>query len=505
MAGITSQKQNLRGTEILRSIPAVEWLNQQRSILFLSGLAIFNGLVYAFGFIPMANLLKLYQLPHLTLYTLPQGGTRGLGQMILAFLALGLAYWQGWRLARNIQGKTAWAIMLGSSLVSGFLLLFLYPFDAADVFDNMMRGRMLGVYGANPFLQTPAQFARDPIFKYVAWKGWTSAYGPGWEVLAGWVARLAGSGVVANILAFKMLPGAFLLAIVGLVALTLRKTAPKSALANTLLLAWNPVVLYETWGNGHNDMAMVFWILAAVLALLHHRHTLAILALVVGGLFKFIPILLIPPALVLAWRDLRFSRWRAGFLAITMILSILLVVLAYSPFWEGTRVLNVKGRTRLYTTSLPSMIYYTLLDQRWSKAKAAATVSRTALGLIGLFVFRKSQKLWKKPDLEEYLEANAQILLFYLLVACLWFQNWYTLWPAGLASLLKPGPTRRLSLLLGFAALVKPLGIGPLLFWPRPRLAEPWLEIWLSLGVLGLPWIYWSLSAWRHRREYVSL
>jgi alpha-1,6-mannosyltransferase len=152
----------------------------------------------------------------------------------------------------------------------------------------------LGVYGGNPFLPATSQFATDPFYEYIAWKGWPSAYGPGWETMAALVARLAGNGVVANVLAFKMLPGAFLCARLGLVALTLREKAPQHALASTLLLAWNPIVLFEIWGNGHNDMAMVFWMLVAALALSRRRYTLATLALVAGALVKFIPVLLIP-------------------------------------------------------------------------------------------------------------------------------------------------------------------------------------------------------------------
>jgi hypothetical protein len=57
-----------------------------------------------------------------------------------------------------------------------------------------------------------------------------------------------------------------------------------------------------------------------------------------------------------------------------------------------------------------------------------------------------------------------------------------------------------MALLIGFGTLSKPLGIGPLLFWPKPRLALPWLEIWYTLGVLGLPWIYWLLSTWKTKR-----
>jgi alpha-1,6-mannosyltransferase len=475
----------------------LDWVLENKTILSLTSLAILNAFNYGFVFISFASLLTLYQKPRLNLYTLTQGGIPGLGRIILAFLVLGLAYWQGWRITRSIQGKTAWAVVLGGSLVSGILLSFMYPFGASDIFDNILRGRILAVYGGNPFLPATSQFATDPFYEYVAWKGWPSAYGPGWETMAALAARLAGNGVVANVLAFKMLPGAFLCASLGLVALTLRKKAPQHALPGTLLLAWNPIVLFETWGNGHNDMAMVFWMLVAALALSRRRYTLATLALVAGALVKFIPALLIPLAVAMALGNLRPLRQRLTFLASAGFLSILLVFCAYYPFWNGVKVLNVEGRTRLYTSTLPSTIYYFLLNQGWTKEKAATIVSQGAFSLTVAFMVWKSWKVWKTPSFEKTTEAAVQILLFYLLVTCLWFQNWYSLWPISLAALLKPGPTRRMALLAGFATLSKPLGIGPLLFWPSPRLSQPWLEIWFTLGVLGLPWLYWLFSNWK--------
>jgi hypothetical protein len=497
MASLTHRKQYLRRINALRFTPGLAWIPANGAILVFSGLALLNALIYGFGFLPVANLLSLYQSPLLNLHTLPHGGVPGLVRVILAFVALGMVYWQGWRIARGLRGRAAWVILLGSSLANAMIFLFLYPFGAADIFDNILRGRILGIYAANPFLPVTSKYAADPFYKYIAWKGWPSAYGPGWEAMAGLIARLAGNGVVANVMAFKMLPGAFLLASLGLLALTLYKKAPQHALAGTLLLAWNPIVLYETWGNGHNDMAMVFWMLIAALALFRRRYTLATLALVAGALVKFIPALLIPLAVALALGDLQLLRQRLTFLASAAILSILLLFFAYYPFWNGFKVLNVQGHTRLYTSTFPSTIYYLLLNQGWTKAKAAAIVSQGAFSLTVAFTVWKSWRVWKTPSFDEATEAAVQILLFYLLVTCLWFQNWYSLWPIGLAALLKPGLTRRVALLTSFATLSKPLGIGPLLFWPKARLAQPWLEIWLTLGALGISWIFWLFSTWK--------
>ena len=479
-------------------------LGANRMAFFLFGLATISAVIYGLGFVRIANLFELYQKPILNLYTLPQGGEAGLRQVILAFLALGMLYWSGWRLAGRMQEKAGWIIVIGGTLVFGLILLMMYPFDATDLFENVLRGRILGVYGGNPFIGATARYSSDPFYPYIVWRGWPSAYGPGWELAAGLVARLAGDGIVANILAFKALPGVFMLGCVGVVAIILRQIAPHKALAGVFLLAWNPIVLVETWGHGHNDIAMVFWMLVSLLAIVKRRYTLAILALVVGVLFKFIPALLILPVLALGVQVQSGLRRRAAYLVRSVGLAIALVAIAYAPFWEGFKVFNIQSRENLYTASLPSVALNLLVTQGWNKPAAAALVSHAALAAILLFVVWQTWSVWKNPVFQETVRAFALILLVYLMVSCLWFQNWYSLWPIGLAPFLKSGPIRRMAVLFGFFTLSKPLGIGPVLFWPYPELQQPWLEIWLTLGVMGVPWLYGLFNIWRANHETVQ-
>jgi len=284
-----------------------------------------------------------------------------------------------------------------------------------------------------------------------------------------------------------------------LVALILRKVAPEHALSGTLLIAWNPVVLYETWGNGHNDMVMVFFILAAAWAMTNRRFTLAVLALVAGTLVKFVPVLLIPVALVLALRELPGQERRLSFLARTALLGAALTALLYARFWAGPQVLTVLQRYHLYTSSIPASLYY-LLKPRYGDNIAASLVGYGAFGLTILFALWQAWQARRNYSWDSFTQASFNILAFYLLVTCLWFQQWYTLWLLGLVPLIISRPARLLGILFGFAALSKQFGVGGALFTPRPRLHEPWLEIWLMLGVLGIPWLIALYNLWQMRR-----
>jgi hypothetical protein len=346
-------------------------------------------------------------------------------------------YWLGWRAAQHTSGKAAWTIVLGGALAFSIVLLFIYPFDAADIFDYIMHGRMVSVYGANPFRDVAEQFSDDPFYPYAAWQRTPSFYGPAWEMVGTAVTWLVGDGIIKNVLVFKLVGGIFLAASVGLVALILNHAAPERLLAGVTLLAWNPVVLYVTLGNGHNDIIIVFCILAAVLSLLHHRYTFTILALVLGTLFKFIPVLLLPAAGLIALRKLSNIRARLRFLVVTTFSTLLLLVLAYGPFWYGIEIFDMSRRTRLFTASLPAMVY-TWLRPTLGREQAALIVSLTAISLTILFALWQGWRASQDASWLSFSYATINILLFYLLLTCSWFQQWYAVWPLGIAALLPP-------------------------------------------------------------------
>lgn len=445
--------------------------------------------IYILAFTLPANLLKLYSRVHLDGHLLHDAGFPAYLRMVMAFAGLALFYVVGLRAASQTKSKAAWVIVIAGTLAFTLVLLFMAPIDALDIYDNIFRGRIIGIYGGNPFRQTIADFPNDPFFKYPAWKTLTSAYGPLWEMLAGLTARLAGNGILANLLAFKLLPGIFHLAGVAVIVVFLRRTAPDHALSGALLLGWNPVVLYETWGNGHNDMAMVFWILLAVVCVSRKRYTLATLSLVAGMLVKFIPVLLIPAALLIGYRSLEKLRPRLWFISKTSLAALLLVAVAYLPFWNGFASFSIGQRMQMFTTSIPAMIYRILIPTL-GVSESAQLVSVSALGLLVVFSLYQSFRM-KNQELSHNFSSTAfNILAFYLMVTCLWFQQWYSLWLIGLAPLLSER-NRRLALVFGFWVLSKQFVFGALIvpyMTAHPETAI-WLEPLLTITILGIPWI----------------
>jgi len=459
-----------------------------------------SALVYLVLFSHRVNLLTLYTQPRLDGSFAFWGDPDIRWHFILAFTLLFALYWLGWRFALVARGRWAWWVVAIGALASGTALLFMYPFEAADIFDNIMHGRILGIYGQNPFVVAASTFRRDPFYAYMAWKRAPSAYGPLWELMAAGTARLAGDGLLLNILAFKLLPGLFLIGSTLILASILKEHAPKRALPGTLLLAWNPLVLYETLGNGHNDITMLFWILLAVWALAKQRHYLAVTALLAGALVKFIPLLLLPAAVIHILPRIPNWRERLRWLAVNLLSALALVCLAYLPFWQGVEIFSIDRRIHLFSASLPAALFHMLEPSYGSKFTAMLVSSAASVFILVFSIWRA----WQNRREDSWLgfpRTAFDILLFYLLLACLWFQQWYAIWLIGLAAVLSPGHRARLGALFSLLVLSKQFVIGPYLLRQRPPISQPWLEIFFAAGLLLVPCLYAAYLALRRKTD----
>src|SRR5581483_526514 len=111
------------------------------------------------------------------------------------------------------------------------------------------------------------------------------------------------------------------------------------------LWLWNPLVLWETAANGHNDVWLALWMLVALwlfgwskrpgAAAQITPYILALLALTVAGLIKFVALFAGPVVLVAALRRLPTIGARLRLIVIGGGACAALLVLAYAPFWKG--------------------------------------------------------------------------------------------------------------------------------------------------------------------------
>lgn len=389
------------------------WPTRVIALVGLSALICYAGALVRFPLRPT------YAQPIMDLAKLTESSGLMGAALVCAVISLFVGYGAGISALANARGprgdgrmpRTLLALVLGLPLVFVLMLLLVYPFSSLDIYDYIVRGRMLARYNANTFIQTPTDFKSDPLYWYSAWRRAVTAYGPLWESMSTLTARLAGERPVPPgmgraleaellrlMLGYKLLAALGYLFCGGAIWLTLWRTAPAQRWLGLYIWLWNPMALWESVGAGHNDAWMAGLIVLAVglLLPLHGSSsaapmandegrmtklpgatpssfvlrpwslkigtqagnpvlataTLAFLVLTLGGLVKYLALIFGPLLLAAALRRLPGWRSRAQLVVLGGAACALLVVWAYAPFWVGEETLrNFRDRTTLFTTS----------------------------------------------------------------------------------------------------------------------------------------------------------
>ncbi|MCC7448101.1 MAG: hypothetical protein IT324_11840 [Anaerolineae bacterium] len=475
------------------------------TLLIISG--VLTAAIYTLAFTRRYSLAEFGSQPLQLTATLSRLAPEAALIYIGSFAALFGLYWIGLRWGLRPPTRSRWALVIGFGLIFNVLLLPMYPADAADVYDYVLRGRMATVHGLNPMRDTPLRVPQDPFFQFASFRDQPSAYGPLWEMLATAGSRIAGDDFTRNVIVFKLIAVIGYAVIAGLIALTLRILAPRRALTGVYLFMWNPLVVYLTGSGGHNDTVMMVFVMLSVYLLARRWYATSVVAAVAGALIKFIPILIVPIVAIMAWRQLsREQVIRQAILA--AVASAAIVLLSYGPYWVGGQDIasNVSRRTQMYTGSFPTLarqwiapLTDGIAGESAQTPKASSYVQYAALALLGVFYLFQLEAVWNDSTPFRAIRAITMTLAFHLLVTVTWFQPWYVIWLVALGALLDNTPLRRMIMLFSFFALWQPILYYFVTLRPGNWSPQPWRDLVPVAVVVGTSWLYvgWFwLSTW---------
>jgi alpha-1,6-mannosyltransferase len=359
-----------------------------------------------------------------------------------AFAALFVLHYVAYRLVRARPDAMPLDLIVAGQVVFGLLNAWIYPVAALDLYDYLMYGRIVLAYGGNPFLQPPSAFP-DPLVGYSPWPNERSVYGPVWQFISLVPTWFAGQDLMRGILSFKLLGLVAFVACTLVIWRLLRRLSPRFAVAGTLLFAWNPLLQFELVGNGHNDTVMVLFVLLAVWALVSERRLLVLPLFALAVLTKLLAIALAP---IFLYGLLRGSRPLGEKLTAILgggLIGLVLAVVAYAPFWAGLDTFYFLSRGNWFTASIPTMLRE-LLRQRYPFEQAGQLSAMLVGAGFAAFVVFRLALLWRDDRADEqtrtswqpWIQAAVDVTFVYLAFATLWWQPWYLVWLAALASLL---------------------------------------------------------------------
>jgi hypothetical protein len=402
-------------------------------------------------------------------------------------------------------------LITGAALAA--VLLLSYPLGAIDVFVYAIYTRGWALHGLNPLATAPAQYpATDPWLRLAAeWIDAPSPYGPVWQVLSLGAYDAGGGDFLLQVYALKVLAILAYLGCAILIYRILQHTRSDWALTGTIAFAWNPLVLIEVAQNAHNDIVMIFFMLAAVWALQRSERSaaesknakgwmyplLVCLFLSLSILTKFITIVIVPFFLLaLMSRGQRWPDRLARLIGFGLLIGVL-VVIGTLPLWPGWDQWAVVQGADSAGRSILALLVLFLRDAL--NLGAAFDVARKVLLVLYVLIYmyalwRLFKIIWQSKDdrgeaiIQQTLASSFLALFWLLLLVMPIFHAWYLLWCFPLAVLLLP--QRRLldaTIVFSITALFIIPYCETIRVWVPELMRNPLLGHLIGATVLAVP------------------
>lgn len=417
-----------------------------RSHLQLITIGIGCELLYLLYFVWQFPLLRYYR--GLTdLGGITSHSSYAFGFFVFIFIVLFGLFSLALRQVRNMSERaTLWLILAFGGLFA-LTMTFVYPITAIDIFNYIAQSLILVQYHADPTIMPAAHYAHDPLMALSGGWGRVGApYGPLGIMIDALPTLISGRNILANLLLLKLLFSSLFLVEAFLVYKIVSRFAPEYALSGALFVAWNPLVLFECSVNGHNDIAMMLFVLLAVLALLEDRPVFALVSLTASALIKSATVILIPLFFMYSMMHQSTHRERFRFAILTCLSSLAYVCVIYIPFWHGIETFqHFLSQDQYYLDSLSSVLANLF----------SMSITHEQAKLLGrvLFLPFYAYALWlSRRSLPDLLCGCFLCTFFLLAFATSYFEVWYVLWPIVLVSLLPRRPERLATLLLACGA-----------------------------------------------------
>ncbi|MFB0534070.1 MAG: hypothetical protein ACETWR_03700, partial [Anaerolineae bacterium] len=427
---------------------------------------------------------------------------------IMGVLLLYYLFWQAMQLVQNVSRFTndgtlsLKIVVLAFGLLFGFTLVWLYPITANDLFRYVLRGRIWAVYGASPMLSSPNDFPHDP---YIAFAGefgdWVSGYGPLWEIVVQVPLRLGATDMVPGAISLKvvvLLSYLICAILIGWFATPeedLSTLRPFDSLTALAFFAWNPLILMQVPGNGHNDMVFMALIVLGIVLWRRKLWWATALALTLAALAKATAVLMIPLFGILLLRN--EPTWRERIMkglgaALIGLVTAYLIYSLLGPISEALQGVSATLTTRrgFAIASGLRMVLREIIPR-----SVAETLPRTTGRYIFLIFYAwLLVQLWRN---KLNLVTAGFLAYFSQLMLGRTFRIWYPTWLVPLAALYLTPATLWRTLLFGLTAELSVVNYFVVWRWwlrdlPWGKLGplSPYWNYWTIMHILTVPWVF---------------
>jgi hypothetical protein len=421
----------------------------------------------------------------------------GIGMLgaVAALLGFGWLVRAAWRGQLTLRSGVLLAIVLHAAALT-LPLLF-----SRDVYSYIYYGRIGGVYGQNPYLATPLDFAGDPLWRLVGplWVDTPAVYGPLFTTLASTLARWVPS-IGTQVEVYRWVAAAASLGTVGVIAFASRRLWPSRAAFAVVAFGANPVVLFHSVASGHNDLLVALAIAGGFALLVWRRRLLAVAVLTLGALIKAPAVL--PLLLLIVWTVARRPPGRRlrALLPRVVLAGGVALVFAFPYLQTDDPTLGVVELAGHEGWLAPSIWLRRWIDRlSFFSLGTAVRVAIAALLVAGVVLL--CRHVARRADLMRTVELGAawgwSLLLLTVLGPVL--LPWYVTWSLPLAWML-PGRARRAVLGTGGLLVLAQWTVDPFRF-PTAFRVNLWVNEWLVTPAAIVLTVLALTDLWRRLRD----
>jgi len=333
----------------------------------------------------------------------------------LALLAFILCLWTYFRLP--IRTRRATWLVLGFAALFRFILVFAPPYQSEDVFRYIWDARMASMH-IDPYAFAPnapelEQLRDNAVYPMINSKAYVTAYPPLSQLLFRGIFELFGPNVTAMKAVFSLLEFLAVLVAWRLLVLWGRSVQP------LVLMAWNPLFIFEFSHSGHSDSLMVFLMLLSIYLLARSQKSWAMVSYAGAVLSKLHPALWFP-------LFLRRTRWRPALAGLAAGLGLILYYFNFESLLRYWNSLGLYFRLFEFNASVHYLIRFIgrqAFHESWDK------VIGPYLG--GVLLLIVVLVIWRFPvrDARDLLHAGFWLMTADLCLATT-VHPWYLSWAA---------------------------------------------------------------------------
>jgi len=279
------------------------------------------------------------------------------------------------------------------------LLLLVPLLFSRDVYSYAFYGRIAGVYGGNPYVQTPLDHSGDMLWNFVGsqWVNTPAYYGPAWTSLSAVLSKIL-PRPIDDVQAYRFISIGASLLTCGVIVWVVHRVWPQRTAFALAAFGANPVVLFHSVASGHNDLLVALGIVSAYALLLSKREAAAVAVLTLAALIKVTALL--PLIMLLVWCVVRRApeERRAAFVSRVGLSAGIGLLLAVPYFQLHDPTLGMVGLasrsgwfapTRAIARVVDGVTFHTL---GW-------VVSLGALCLLAWGVWSLARAVWRRTSI----------------------------------------------------------------------------------------------------------